>query len=246
MYVTFPGLGDWGRLGNQLFQIAGVLGVAKDRGGIPRIGPWRYRDLFCLPEGFCDPLPTDEKILPCYGYMQRLSIFEPVADQVLAYFQPTDQAREKIEKLFGQYGDVSDCVAIHVRRGDYAYLQHQFYYLRARYYERALSYLRTVYPVTRILLFSDEPELAASELSGLNVEVVRPSQPDELEDAIALLFMARCRAYVIANSTYSWWPAWLSRSEFVCYPSRWGVGNFEFQTRVKTIIPSGWSQIDAS
>lgn len=245
MYVTFPGLETWGRLGNQLFQIAGVLGVAHERGLSPRIKPdWMYKELFSLPSEMYQSVEVTAEVCNCYGYMQNIKIFEPVELQVRQYFQPSNEADERIAKLYGHLGDVSNCVSVHVRRGDYTELQHLFYYLQQTYYLDALRQLRDKVQIDRVLVFSDEPEVASRELSQIDKVVVVPREYDSLADALTLLFMSRCRYHVIANSTFSWWAAWLSGSRHVLYPSQWGAGGYEFNDRLNTIIPDFWEKVD--
>jgi len=131
-------------------------------------------------------------------------------------------------------------IAVHVRLTDYR--NEGFGIAPMHYYESALSHLRGHGSSGRIWLFSDEPEeakllLGEHLLLGARIIMEPPgSSPAEILEVLRL-----ANAYVIANSTFSWWGAFLSRSETsaICYPDPW----FKSGTQIKELCPPGWTPI---
>jgi hypothetical protein len=133
-------------------------------------------------------------------------------------------------------------LSVHIRRGDYRN-ETSFGLLSSNYYERAIALVSEEYDFDRIWLFSDEPNFAISllpkNLIG-RVEIV----PDFDGSASATLeAMRHANAYVLANSSLSWWGAWLSYIEdpIVIAPEPW----FRHSPEPKKIIPSNWQRISA-
>jgi hypothetical protein len=133
-------------------------------------------------------------------------------------------------------------LSVHIRRGDYRN-ETSFGLLSSNYYERAIALVSEEYDFDRIWLFSDEPNFAISllpkNLIG-RVEIV----PDFDGSASATLeAMRHANAYVLANSSLSWWGAWLSYIEdpIVIAPEPW----FRHSPEPNKIIPSNWQRISA-
>ena len=132
--LTFTNLGKLGRLGNQMFQIASVIGISK-RCGVGCCFPeWEYQDFFnkelqkmvIVPqisgdEGFSDfrdmrPMIDTRININLNGYFQSHLYFDHCRDEILSFF---DLKEEFIEKLVKQHPNVHHANSIHVRRGDY-------------------------------------------------------------------------------------------------------------------------------
>lgn len=135
-------------------------------------------------------------------------------------------------------------VSVHVRRGDYV-AHHRarelLGSLGADYYERAVeTVVERVGPVS-LFVFSDDPEWCRDRLRFPHVTTIvdRALPPERAWEDMRL--MSLCRHHVIANSTFSWWGAWLnpSRSKVVVAPARWALD----PTRVGDPIPREWTRI---
>jgi hypothetical protein len=117
-------------------------------------------------------------------------------------------------------------VGVHVRRGDYLW-QPMFVSLsETDYYERAMA----LFPDEKFLIFSDDPDWCRIKWPQHQVM----SGQTELQD---LNMMANCKSNIIANSSFSWWAAYLNTnpSKRVIYPKQWhtdGVSRIGF--------PNGW------
>jgi hypothetical protein len=117
----------------------------------------------------------------------------------------------------------SNSVALHVRRGDYLNTRtHSVHGLcDAPYYTAAMSLMRRRAPAAEFFVFSDDPGWCRQALSAREAHVVDIHSPDLGHLDMAL--MASCRHHVIANSTFSWWAAWLARhdAQIVVAPTPW-------------------------
>lgn len=100
-------------------------------------------------------------------------------------------------------------VALHVRRGDYLTLASTYGHVAPAYYRRAVGALRDLGHKGAIWLFSDDPEGARAFLEGA-VSIDHVVEPSKTSPAVeSLVLMSAASAIVIANSTYSWWAAFL-------------------------------------
>lgn len=152
------------------------------------------------------------------------------------YFQDEVYFRDHAEavRTLYSYGIPApiNAVAVHVRRGDY--VGNPFYVdlTQTDYYERAMA----LFPEEKFLVFSDDT--AWCEKKWGNDPRVSISYGDEISD---LNDMAACKAHIIANSSYSWWGAWLSPNypdNKVIAPKEWFADGEE-----RTMLPHYWKRI---
>lgn len=155
------------------------------------------------------------------GYWQSEQYFESVGSKIREQicFQNTDT--ETIRNRETQIAQ-SNSVSIHVRMGDY--LQQSEIYgniCTKEYYQKAIQYIseRVENPV--FYVFSDEPEKAAEMLADYEFyAITENSGVDSYKD---MYLMSCCKHHIIANSTFSWWGAWLDKKpdKIVVTPSKW-------------------------
>lgn len=252
-----------GRLGNNFFQIAAAIGVARRYGyqwgvdpsagtgepyssihrcypNLPKgdtYGGQRYHE---HPRGFCgvhgtnwDVCHYDYHEIPhlgpnvvLTGFFQSLKYFEHVQDEVKSVFQ-----QPKIEG-YDEY------VSIHVRRGDYVQYAGSFPPITPEYVEKAIEHV----PSKRFLVFSDDIAFCRS-VWGDRFEYSEGR--NEKED---LALMGSCGHHIIANSSFSWWGAYLGHNpnKVIVSPAQSGFNWFGPSAGVKnpkTLIPDGWVQI---
>lgn len=167
-----------------------------------------------------------------YIYAQMLKGEIPdiyVQDQ--KYFEKYEK---EIKELFRPgIGRKVDQVAIHVRRGDY--VNNPFYVdlTKTNYYKRAME----LFPGAEFIVFSDDIEWCKHQVAFMDCEF---AEGTELED---MNLMAACKGHIIANSSFSWWAAYLSPySEKVVSPS---VETLWYTDKViRTNVPSTWIQLE--
>ncbi len=133
MNYTFKSLGNrrYGRLGNQMWKIAWMIGSDKASGGrffVP--ADWEYRKFFSLPEEvYSEP---EGVCVDGNGFYQELYHWSNSVDDVLEYFTPSGYA----EKITDAY--LAD-TSIHFRRGDYLNYPHMFPVPTYKYYAAAVN-----------------------------------------------------------------------------------------------------------
>lgn len=140
--------------------------------------------------------------------------------------------KEEIKQRFGQDIGCENVVAIHVRRGDY--VNNPFYVdlFEDGYYKRAMDFL--AFPKEMYLVFSDDIEWCKNQelFNGCRFSEGKT----EIED---LNLMASCTRHIIANSSFSWWAAYLSPHKgIVIAPALWHPDGVE-----RTILPTNWIKI---
>lgn len=133
-------------------------------------------------------------------------------------------------------------VAIHVRRGDYVsnpVASSVHLVCDAGWYRGAWNELRREHPFARALVFSDEPEWARDNLRLQGDVDVVPAMADA-EPWVDLARMSQCQHFIISNSSYSWWAAWLGRDprKRVIAPREWFRGQ---ATADLGIVPGSWT-----
>ncbi len=147
-----------------------------------------------------------------------------------------------------------NAVSLHVRRGDYvsdkATGEHHGT-CDAKYYERALmdvaekmddrARVRGVLAVPSLYVFSDDIEWARRNLS-FPCPTAFVSSPD-MTPAEEMALMSACQHHIIANSTFSWWGAWLGQNpeKIVVAPKRWA--NEHNDDWYKDLIPPSWTRL---
>ncbi len=250
--ITCSELGEakWGRLGNQLFIIASTIGIASANKQHATFPNWSYKKYFknTLPEGYLhssnicnynnnvyESKNLKEGDWDLRGFFQNEQFFSDSADIVRFQFEPSDSVSRYIDYKYGKLLSENTC-SIHVRRGDYIKLRWDFPVQKIEYYQFAMSHFSKD---TSFLVFSDDMEWCRKHFIGDKFNFI-----DGEEDIIDLFIMSRCKNHIIANSTFSWWGAWLNSNEkkIVLAPVRWcGPGVTSFPLRyTQTILAKGY------
>jgi hypothetical protein len=173
------------------------------------------------------------------GYFQSYKwASDPVVFQALMALQPKQLSRTAL-KVLNQVKS-NPPIIVHIRLGDYKN-EDGFGIPSKKYYERAIRHLRQIAIDAPIWYFSDEPELARKYLGarcpdGFWFE-------DDLRSSCQLLeIMRHGSGYVIGNSTFSWWAAFLRKNQSapVVSPVPWFRNNSPVD-----LIPQNWLQIDS-
>ena len=252
--LTFTKLGKLGRLGNQMFQIASVIGISK-RSGVGFCFPdWEYQNFFKkrLPEMVVVPQMSGEEGLSDYrdlrpvintatninlnGYFQSHLYFDYCRDEILSYF---DLKEEYIKELRYRHPNVHNSNSIHVRRGDYLLLENYHPTQDIEYYSKAINYLGKD---EMYYVFSDDIEWCRENFKNYNCafieyrkhnkeETVTLNEPEReadsrkymKEDVLELFLMSLCKNNIIANSSFSWWAAYLNKNKNkkIVAPQKW-------------------------
>lgn len=177
------------------------------------------------------------------GYWQSPRYFDGLRDTLWNELQPDvplSEADSRVAALIRQSGN--QAVSVHVRRGDYLVGVHATHHgvCEETYYSRALSHLRGEMGALRLFVFSDDPEWVQgrSDLFGDATVVSHNRGLTAFQD---LRLMSMCRGHVIANSSFSWWGAWLSRAsdKKVIAPLQW----LRDGRALPDLIPRDWVRL---
>jgi Glycosyl transferase family 11 len=143
------------------------------------------------------------------GWFQSENYFTANAERVRRWFEPSRRCSQRADELLGQWpNSPENMAAIHIRRGDYANIEDglgqadQGWLLPMSYYREALDRIPGDVPLA---LFSDDPDWAAHEFAGRHPWISRDNSA-----VLDMFLIARCRWNIIANSSFSWWAAWLN------------------------------------
>lgn len=256
-YCTMLALGNYGRFANGIFQVAGVIGVARMNGMQPVFPLWQNKDhkeRFGSIEDtdvykyFENPLPNipaglifrerpvewgyHKVLLPdsnwnISGHFQSFRYFEHCADEVKYYL------KMKGEKQI-------DACAIHYRAGDYQHGQDSYHpRMPLEYYERALEHFPNG---QKYLVFSDERDEARKLFDQLGIKYELSFGNDYIED---FRLMKGCKGFIIANSSYSAIAAWLGEhpEKKVVSPSGYNWFGDVAGINGNDIVHESWVQI---
>jgi Glycosyl transferase family 11 len=229
--ITYRQLGRNGRLGNQLWQIASTIGIAHRRDETAGFPFWRYQSYFSVPSTLFPDLIAVESEDLGLDYLQDLRHLIGVEAIIREYFKPNPDVWLRLARRFRELLAIPHKTAVHVRRGDYLVHSDLFPPLPLEYYIEAMGLTQGPY-----LVFSDDTQWCRENLPG---DCVFLEHNRDYED---LFLMAACDEVITANSTYSWWAAWLANTRAI-YPRQWGTGfGYEAETMV---IPPGSVVLDA-
>lgn len=176
------------------------------------------------------------------GYWQSEGYFKDVEDIIREDLQITPPDDE-INRAMAEQILSRNAVAVHVRWFESPEATRYQHNMGSSYYGKAIQEIRDRVTSPHFFVFSDQPE-AAIETLGLSEEVatcVSHNKGDE--NAYAdLWLMSQCRHFIIANSTFSWWGAWLSqhKGKIVVAPGivQSGISSWGF----KGLLPDEWIQ----
>lgn len=162
------------------------------------------------------------------GGFQSYKYFEKYAKDIQDLFSYSPDTASSLQSKYSTKNKVS----IHVRRGDYISLPNHHHNLSIAYYLNAINYFKGF----EFLVFSDDIQWCKENFKGNNFTFVENTS--DVED---LYLMSNCSHNIIANSTFSWWGAWLNKNtdKKVVYPSKWfGPVYKDFKT--SDLFPDEW------
>jgi hypothetical protein len=237
------------RLGNQMFQIAAAESVAKANNDKVAYPKWSYAQYF---NGDFEHVPFEpkhviespfhyEKIeykdgLSISGYFQSEKYFQNCKNHIRKIFSFKDEIVKSCENLVPK----KYSCGIHIRRGDYLNFPHYHPQQQLDYFEKAIKVIKEKNNDTEFYVFSDDIDWCKQQslFNGFNFI------DKELEDYKSLYLMTRMNNFIITNSSFSWWGAFLipDKDKTIIAPSVWfGPGYAHFNTN--DIYCDGWVKI---
>ncbi len=139
--------------------------------------------------------------------------------------------------------ETCNSVSLHIRRGDYVSDKktNQFHgSCPAEYYEKAIQIVSEKVPDPTFFIFSDDMEWAKNNLK-INYQTNFVSDKN-IPDYEEIIIMSKCKHNIIANSSFSWWGAWLNenKSKIVIAPQKWFSSD---NIDTKDLIPQTWTRL---
>ena len=258
--IGFDYLGKAGQLGNQMFQYAATKGIAVHHGyemcipdhdevfhdGIGNFLKIELDKPFTISsrrgivggsvvqeQGFHfneDLFENCSDNVSLYGFFQTEKYFKHIEDEIRQDFTFVDEVSEPCKDIWKSIFGGADVLSLHVRRGDY--VGHTAHPVQSmEYYKKALSHF---FPDQPVLLCSDDPDWCRGEFTEDRFMI-----SDGGDTRVDLCLMTMCKYHIIANSSYSWWGAWLANSEKVIAPSKWFTGELAHKDTTDIYCP-GW------
>jgi hypothetical protein len=240
MKLSMSTLGKNGRLGNMLFQVSSMLGLSEKYGADLALPYWEYERYFeiDLPHGEPASQVVNEEYFHHYdwnltgdsdihGYLQSYKYF---GSRRLTF-------REGYLRKCRSHLDLSDkeTICIHVRRGDYVN-NPNYWHTPIEYYLSALMLHFPHWREMNILVISDDIEYCRVHFEALPNVYFYSSR--DIED-MALASM--CDHFIIGNSSYAWWCAWLGKKPHsrIVYPGHHFAGKLS-RNSIEDYYPPDW------
>ena len=258
--IGFNALGKLGRLGNQMFQFASLKGIARNRGYNfcfpPSNNRHEYQDhqllipfkLISTNELNIQYIDTNRPIVvengfgfdknlfetcpdwvSIQGFFQTEKYFKHIKDELKKDFQFKDDIRIPCEEMISS---LDNPVALHIRRTDYI-TNPNHTCLGLDYYEKALKEFNN----QPILIFSDDPKWCQEQELFESDRFMISDNDDAYLD---LCLMTMCKGHIIANSSFSWWGAWLADTNKVVAPKGWFEGSDNSHLDTTDIYCTDW------
>ena len=161
------------------------------------------------------------------GYWQHYKYFENLHPQILDELTINEGYNSDVAKLVSEIENNPNSISLHIRRGDYitdSQANSLMGIMPLSYYYSAIAYLKHRLPAPHIYIFSDDLDWVFDNLKT-DIPVTLVDIEDGKKDYLELDIMSKCRHQIIANSSFSWWGAFLNRNpdKIVIAPQKWVV-----------------------
>jgi len=209
--------------------------------------------LYQEPEFAYHDIPTTE--YPCFnirGFFQSYKYFEDQYEQIMNITGMNDLRKEVYQEFHSMLGE-KPSISIHFRIGDYANLQYNHPIAPVKYYSKSLQYLETKINVENYNIFYFCQEVDNKQVDNIILEINSGDiqynfikVPDNIPDWKQMLLISFCNHHIIANSTFSWWGAYMCQNpnKIVCTPLKKWFGPALSKHNVKDLCPTQWTIID--
>ncbi|OWK71757.1 alpha-1,2-fucosyltransferase [Pedobacter sp. AJM] len=192
----------------------------------------RYQEV--KDENIFDFLNNNSSNLYLDGYFQNPLIFQDIRNILMDEF--TFPELSKLSKEIElNILSTTNPVAIHIRRGDYTKPEIQSYHgiLPLNYYKQGIERIKSKVENPIFYIFSDDPEWCEHNLSFIDNKHIIAGTKQAWED---MFLISKCKHQIIANSSFSWWGAWLNANpeKIIVAPKKW------FNNVDINILPKAW------
>jgi len=178
------------------------------------------------------------------GFWQSEKYFRDIRNILIEDFSPLLPIDEYNRKYIELISDV-DSISVHIRRGDYVLNPETLNYhgiCDIKYYDSAISYFLKNVKRPHFFIFSDDIEWAKKNIIINSPVKYIENNYSNNKNYMDLILMKNCKHNIIANSSFSWWGAWLNTNpdKIVTAPKKWfNAPNID----TKDLIPESWIKI---
>ena len=178
-----------------------------------------------------------------WGLHQNYYFASLIRNILLDDFKFNIEVDKKLKEQCERLENSKNIVSVHIRRGDY--LSPRYYRVLGDicneiYYNQAMKYMEEQLGNCQFYFFSDDMQWVKQHYSRENAVYIEASMFDSYENWYDMCMMSFCSHNIIANSTFSWWGAWLNKrnDKIVIAPKKWSK-TYEFAN----ICPPEWIRI---
>ena len=188
---------------------------------------------------------TNSMFIYLKGFWQSEKYFLEHADRIRKELSFNFLAHEKTNYYRGLIKAATNPVSIHVRRGDYVnnpIFNKQYGFVGLEYYYKAIETIKQKTGNCNFFVFSDDPQWVSENLHiGTDYTFVNNDGGDG--DMADMHLMSLCNHHIIANSSFSWWGAWLNgrANKVAISPKEWYQNKPGFV--MDDLIPTSWIKI---
>lgn len=175
-----------------------------------------------------------------WGYWQNQRYFTAIEKQIRADFQFKNELSATNQK-FLQHINQTNSVSVHIRRGDYIGHQSLGGICDLNYYKQALNSITAKTDNPTFFIFSDDVEWCKANLPSQTNNIFVEGNKGS-RSYIDMQLMSNCKHNIIANSSFSWWAAWLNANQkkIVIAPAKW---TNDKNYNDSDIIPESWIKL---
>lgn len=180
---------------------------------------------------------SEIKSFDVYGFFQSYKYFEKVKNDLIHDFTFKDKIQSKSKLI---YNNLDNPISIHVRRGDYL-VNPNHNVLDLDYYKESIDRLGSK---NNYVLFSDDNQWCKQQ-SIFNSDNIKFAEDlTNGSEELDLCLMSLCNKHIIANSTFSWWGAYLSKQEAIIAPDKWFKGSNFSNNNTSDLYPKNWYLVE--
>ena len=196
-----------------------------------------------------EEIPNENILL--YGYFQSYKYFEDSYEKIYSLLK-IDEQKHKLQEKINE--PLNEFISIHFRIGDYMNIQDFHPLLDYLYYEKSIKYILSKLNSNKekFICFFEKKDIEniyplihklKINFSHCDFKIIHEMH-NELKDYEEMIAMSMCKHNIIANSTFSWWGAYLNtkNNKIVCFPNIW-FGPKLIQNKTNDLFPKEWIRI---
>jgi hypothetical protein len=178
-------------------------------------------------------IKSDVKLI---GYFQSEKYFINYRKEILELFNIDNESKKFINEKYSKILNLDNC-SLHVRRGDFINLQNYHVLQTVDYYKKSIEIMGND---KFYVIFSDDIKWCKENLNFIKNKIFISGNHDYID----LYLMSLCKNNIMANSTFSWWGAWMNNNpnKKVIIPSKW-FGNSNSHLNTVDLYCNDWIKI---